>query len=99
MSDQEFAILKRLVEKRSREATQVTVTPVSTVQHCIPRSLNPEMPPGVCINLESNEGKMDPELKEVEPLSAGTGLKRPDSSIPRTGESGRKDEPSLTAIC
>ena len=41
MTDEEFAILKRLVEKRDREAAQVTFTPVSTAQHCIPRSLNP----------------------------------------------------------
>ena len=36
MSDEEFAVLKRLVEKRGREATQVTVTPVGTVQYCSP---------------------------------------------------------------
>ena len=30
VSDGEFAIFKRLVEKRGREATQVTVTPVDT---------------------------------------------------------------------
>ena len=75
MTDEEFVILKRLVEKRSREAAQVTATPVSTVQHCIPRSLNPEMPSEVCINLESNEGKMDPEMVELESPSAGTGFK------------------------
>ena len=37
LTDEEFAILKRLVEKRDREAVQVSVTPVSTAQHCIPR--------------------------------------------------------------
>ena len=31
VGDEEFARLKRLVEKRGREATQVTVTPVDTV--------------------------------------------------------------------
>ena len=36
VSDKEFAVLKRLVEKRGREATQVTVTPVATVQCCSP---------------------------------------------------------------
>ena len=36
MSDEEFAVLKRLVEKRGREATQVTVTAVGTVQYCSP---------------------------------------------------------------
>ena len=35
MTDEEIPILKRLVEKRDREAAQVTATPVSTAQHCI----------------------------------------------------------------
>ena len=82
MTDEEFAILKWLVEKRSREAAQVTVTPVSTAQHCIPRSLNPEMPRDVCVSLESNEGKTDPELTELEPRSAGTGLETPGQQCP-----------------
>ena len=91
VSDEEFAILKRLVEKLSREAAQVTITPVSTVQHCIPRSLNPEMLPDVCVRLEEkNEGWMNPErhhrLVRV--------LKHPDSSVTR---SGRQDEPPPTA--
>ena len=73
VSDEEFAIPKRLVEKRSREAAQaqVTVTPVDTVQHRSPCPLNLEMPPDVCMRLESNEGKIDPELKELESPSAG----------------------------
>ena len=33
VGDEEFARLKRLVEKRGREAAQVTVTPVNTVQY------------------------------------------------------------------
>ena len=94
MSDEEFAILKRLVEKRSREAAQaqVTVTPVDTVQHCSPCPLNPEMPADVRMRLESNEGKMDPELKEYEPPSAGTSLETPGQQCPpneRTWETGR----------
>ena len=36
MTDEEFAILKRLAEERSHEVVQVTITPVSTAQHCIP---------------------------------------------------------------
>ena len=61
VSDEEFTVLKRLVEKRSHEAAQaqVTVTPVSTVQHCSPCPPNPDMP-DVCFKLKSNEGKMDP---------------------------------------
>ena len=55
VSDEEFAILKCLVEKRDREVAQVTVTPVSTAQHCIPRSLNPEIPSDVYVNMEEKE--------------------------------------------
>ena len=94
VGDEEFAKLKRLVEKRSREAAQaqVTVTPVDTLQHCSPCPLNPEMPADVCMRLESNAGKMDPELKELESLSAGTGLETPEQQCPPnegTWETGR----------
>ena len=79
LPDEELAMIKRYVEKRSREAAQaqVTVTPIDTVQHCSPCTLNPEMPPDICFKLESNEGKMDPELKELESPSAGTGPETP----------------------
>ena len=80
------------MERRSREAAQVTVTPVSTAQHCIPRSPNPEMPSDVCVSLKSNEGKMDPELTELESPSAGTGFKTPGQQCPPnegTWEKGR----------
>ena len=84
MSDKEFAILKRLVEKRSREAAQaqMTVTLVDTIQYCNPCPLNPEMPPDVCMRSESTEGKMDPELKELESPSAGTGFETPGQQCP-----------------
>ena len=55
----------------------MTVTPVNTVQQCSLCLLNPEMPPDGCMRLESNEGKMDPELKELESPTAGTGLETP----------------------
>ena len=47
LPDEELAVIKRYVDKRSREATQaqVTVTPDDTVQHCSPCSPNPDMPP------------------------------------------------------
>ena len=77
LPDEELAVIRRYVERRSREAARVTATLVSTVQHCIPQSLNPEMPPYICINLESNESKIDPKLKELESPSAGTGLETP----------------------
>ena len=87
-------MIKRYVEKRSREAAQaqVTVTPFDTVQHCSPCPLNPQILPDVCMRLESNEGKMDPELKELESPLAGTGLETPGQQCPPnegTWEKGR----------
>ena len=82
VSDEEFAVLKRLVEKRGREATQVTVTPVATVQYCSPSPQTSEPSPDVCFRLESNEGKMDPELKELESPSARVGLETPGQQCP-----------------
>ena len=95
LPDEEPAVIKEYVEKRSREAAQaqMTVTPDDTVQHCSPCSPNPDMPSDVCFRLESSEGKMGPELKELESPSASTGLERPDSSVPRTRGRGTKDEP------
>ena len=60
VNDEEFAMLKRLVEKRDRDAAYATFAPVDTAQYRSPRSLTPEMPPDMCVSLESNEGKMDP---------------------------------------
>ena len=84
LSDEELAVIKRYVEKRSREAeqAQVTVTPVDTVQHCSPCPPNPDMPSDVCFELKSNEGKMDPERGELESPSAGTGLETPGQQCP-----------------
>ena len=79
LPDEELAAIKRYVERRSRKAAQVTVTPVSTAQHCIPRSLNPETPSDVYVSMEEkDEGRMNPELTELEPPSAGTGLETPE---------------------
>ena len=99
LPDEELAAIKRYVGKRSREVAQaqVTVTPVDTEQHCSPCPLNPDMPPDVCFRLESNEGKMDPELKELESPSAGTGLKTPRRQCPPNEGTWRQDEPSPTA--
>ena len=78
VSDEDFTILKRVVEKRDREAAQVNVTPVGIAQHCIPRSLNPETASDVYVSMEEkDEGRMNPELAELEPPSAGTGLGTP----------------------
>ena len=79
LPDEELAAIKWYVERRSREAAQTTVTSVSTVQHCIPRSRTPEIPPDVCVSLKEKdeEGRMNPEPTELELSSAGTGFKTP----------------------
>ena len=83
LPDEELAAIKRYVERQSREAAQMTVTPVSTAQHCILRSLNPEISSDVYVNMEEkNEDRMNPELTELEPPSAGTGLKTPGQQCP-----------------
>ena len=72
------------MEKRNRdEATQVqvTVTQVNTVQHSSPCPLDPE-PSSVCGKLENNEGKIGPELEELESPPAGTGLETPGQQSP-----------------
>ena len=84
LPDEELAVVKRYVEKKSREAAQaqVTVTQVDTVQYCSPSPQTREPSPDVCMSLESNEGKMDSELKELEPPSAGTGPETPGQQCP-----------------
>ena len=99
LPDEELAVIKRYVEKRSREAAQaqVTITPVDAVRYC---SLSPQTPDplsSVCVKLENNEGKMDPERGELEPPSAGTDLETPGQQCPRTRRRGIKDEPPPTA--
>ena len=75
LSDEEYATLKRCMEKRVRETAQVTaVTRDNTVQPCSLCSPNPDRPSGVLCNLE-NEGTMSQELEELTSTSTSTGLK------------------------
>ena len=80
----EFARIKEYVEKRTRDEVQaqVTVTPMDTVQHCGPCSPNPEPSSSVYVKLENTEGKMGPELEELESPSAGTSLETPGQQCP-----------------
>ena len=95
LQDEEHAVNKRYVEKRSREAAQPRVTatpPVDTVQQCGPCPLDPEPSSSVYINLENTEGKMGPELEELQSPSAGTRLETPGQQCPPnegTWETGR----------
>ena len=52
LSNEELAVIKRYVEKRSREAAEVLVTQVDTVQFCSTRPLNLEIPSYVHVKME-----------------------------------------------
>ena len=67
----------------------MTVVPVYTVQHYSPCPLNTEMPADVCMTLERNEGKMGPELKELESSLAGTGFETSGQQCHPTWETGQ----------
>ena len=82
VSDEDFAVIKRLVETRDRDAAQVTVTQISTAQHCSPIPKTPEPPSNAYVKLENNEGTMSQELEELTSSSAGTGLKTPGQQGP-----------------
>ena len=83
LSAEEYATLKRLVEKRVRKMAQVTaVTRDDTVQHCSPISQTPEPPSVVYFNLENNEDEMGPELEKLESSSAVTGFETPGQQCP-----------------
>ena len=49
VSDDECAMVKRLVEKQDCDAAQATVALVDTAQYRTPRSLTPEIPSDVCV--------------------------------------------------
>ena len=87
MSDDEFAMLKRLVEERDRDAAHATVAPVDIAQYLSPCSLTPQIPSDVCVHMEKNEaGMMNPEQDQLESPSARTGLKTPGQQCPPNGE-------------
>ena len=98
-SDEEFTVLKRLVEKRGREATQVTVTPVDTVQYCSPSPQTPEPSHQMYVlSWRTTRGGWTQSKASSNHHRLVRVLKPPDSSVPRTRGRGRKAEPSLTAI-
>ena len=90
VSDDEFAMLERLLEKRDCDAAHATVAPADTAQYRSPGSLTPEIPPDVCVDMEKEEeGRTNPEPTELELSSAGTGLETPGQQCPPNGETGR----------
>ena len=90
LTDTEFAMLKRLVEKRDRDAAYATVAPVDTAQYRSPRSLTPKISSDVSIHMETKEaGMVDPEQDQLESPSAGTGLETLGQQCPPNGQTGR----------
>ena len=100
LPDEKLAVIKRYVEKQSREAAQVTVTPVNTVQYCSPRPLNLEIPSDVHVKMEEKEeGWMNPEREVLESPSAGTGFETPGQQCHPIWEVGRTTADGLLTAC
>ena len=90
LTDAEFVMLKRLVEKRDRDAAHATAAPADTAQYRSPNSPNHEIPSYVCVCIGGKEaGMVDPEQDQLDPPSAGTGLETPGQQCPPNGETGR----------
>ena len=89
-TDKQFAMRKRFVERRGRDAAHVTVAPVDTAQYCSPRSPSPEISFGACACTEKNEeGRIDPEPDQLESPSVGTGFETPGQQYHPNWELGR----------
>ena len=87
---EELVMLKRIVERQSRDAAHATVASIDTAQYCDPRPPSPEISSGTRICMEENEeGMMDPEQGQLEPPSASTGLEAPGQQCYPNWETGR----------
>ena len=84
--------MKRYVEKRSREAAQMTVTPVDNVQYCSPSQM-------YVLMWRTTRGEWTQSEASSNHHWLVRVFKGPDNSVPPTRGRGRKDEPSLKAIC
>ena len=90
LTDEELVMLKRIVERRSRDAAHATVASIDRAQYCNPRPPSPEISSGTCICMEENEeGMMDLEQDQVEPPSASTGFETLGQQIHPNWETGR----------
>ena len=52
LTDEELVILKRIMERRSRDAGHATVASIDTAQHCDPRPPSPEISSSTRICME-----------------------------------------------
>ena len=67
-----------IMERRGRAAADVFVAPIDTVQPPNPRSRCSEISCDVRVYMEENtEGKVEPEIEQLESSSAGTGFETP----------------------
>ena len=101
-TDEEFARLKRIVERRGGYAAHVVATPINTAQPCSPRSSSSEISFDVRVCMERNdEGRMDPERGQLESPSAGTGFETPGQQCFLNWEMGRTtaDGCLLAGVC
>ena len=81
LTDAEFTMLKRLVEKRDRNAAHATVASVDTAQYRSPRSLTPEIPTDLCVHMEK---------RVFQRLGVGG-----DTTIPSPGRSPKQPLPGI----
>ena len=73
-TDEEFAMLKRIVERRGCDAGHMTAEPIDTALPCSPRSRISETSFDAHVYMERNDekGRMVPEQDQLESPSAGT---------------------------
>ena len=90
LSDEEFAMLKRFVDKRDRNAAHMTVAPADATQYRSSRSPTPEISSDVHVCMEENEeGMVDPERDQLKPLSTSTDFETPGQQGHPSWETGR----------
>ena len=83
-------MLKRILEKRGRDAIHLTVAPVDTAQTCSPRSRSPETSFDARVYMEKNdERRMDPARDQLESPSTGMGYETPGQQCHLNWETGR----------
>ena len=95
--DEEFAMIKRFVERRGRDAAYVTIAPVDTAHYCSPRSPSSEtsFDTRVCAEKKDegmekkDEGRLDPGRYQLETPSASTGFETPGQQCHPKWETGR----------
>ena len=93
---EEFAVMKRYVEKRSREAAhaQVTVTPVDTVQYSVASARKlPNLRQMYVSSWRTMRGGWTQSEASSNHHRLIRVLKHPDSSVSRARGHGRQDEP------